>query len=82
VLSGFLITSLLLVEKERTDTINIKSFYMRRVLRIWPLYYLTVFLGLFVLPEISYLNIAGETELIRVNFTEKLILYLLDIMSI
>lgn len=82
VLSGFLITSLLLVEKERTNTINIKSFYMRRVLRIWPLYYLTVFLGLFVLPEISYLNIAGETELIKVDFTEKLILYLLILPNI
>jgi peptidoglycan/LPS O-acetylase OafA/YrhL len=82
VLSGFLITSLLLVEKERTKTINIKSFYMRRVLRIWPLYYFTVFLGLFVLPHIPYLNITGETELIQVDFTEKLILYLLILPNI
>lgn len=82
VLSGFLITSLLLVEKERTNTINIKNFYMRRVLRIWPLYYFTVFLGLFVLPHIPYLNIAGETELIQVDFTEKLILYLLILPNI
>ena len=82
VLSGFLITSLLLVEKERTNTIDIKSFYMRRVLRIWPLYYLTVFLGLFILPQISYLNISGETELIKVDFTEKLILYLLILPNI
>jgi peptidoglycan/LPS O-acetylase OafA/YrhL len=82
VLSGFLITSLLLVEKERTNTINIKNFYIRRVLRIWPLYYFTVFLGLFVLPHIPYLNISGETELIKVNFTEKLILYLLILPNI
>lgn len=82
VLSGFLITSLLLVEKERTNTINIRSFYMRRVLRIWPLYYLTVFLGLFVLPEISYLNISGETELIKVDFTEKLLFYILILPNI
>ncbi len=82
VLSGFLITSLLLVEKERTNTINIKSFYMRRVLRIWPLYYLTVFLGLIILPQIPYLSIAGETEIIKVNFTEKLILYLLILPNI
>jgi peptidoglycan/LPS O-acetylase OafA/YrhL len=82
VLSGFLITSLLLVEKERTNTINIKSFYMRRVLRIWPLYYLTVFLGLFVLPHIPYLNISGETELIKVDFSEKIILYLLILPNI
>ena len=82
VLSGFLITSLLLVEKERTNTIDVKSFYMRRVLRIWPLYYLTVFLGLFILPEISYLNISGETELIKVDLPEKLLLYLLILPNI
>lgn len=38
-LSGFLITFLLLKEKENSD-INIKNFYIRRILRIWPLYYL------------------------------------------
>ena len=38
-LSGFLITYLLLVEKEKTATIVIKKFYMRRILRIWPLYF-------------------------------------------
>lgn len=38
VLSGFLITYLLWEEKER-QSINIKKFYLRRILRIWPLYY-------------------------------------------
>lgn len=38
-LSGFLITYLLLKEKEQTGTIAIKAFYVRRVLRIWPLYF-------------------------------------------
>lgn len=38
-LSGFLITYLLLKEKE-VAKINIKNFYVRRILRIWPLYYL------------------------------------------
>lgn len=38
-LSGFLITYLLLAEKEKTGTIDIKKFYLRRILRIWPLYY-------------------------------------------
>src|SRR5690349_15528394 len=37
-LSGFLITYLLLKEKE-LGTIKIKNFYIRRILRIWPLYY-------------------------------------------
>lgn len=42
-LSGFLITSLLLAEHRRTGTINLVRFYARRVLRIWPVYFLVVF---------------------------------------
>ncbi len=38
-LSGFLITTLLLKEKEK-NKLKIKEFYIRRILRIWPLYYL------------------------------------------
>lgn len=36
VLSGYLITSLLLAEFEQTETISLKKFYMRRVLRLGP----------------------------------------------
>lgn len=43
-LSGFLITYLLLAESERTKTIAIKKFYVRRILRIWPLYFFYLFL--------------------------------------
>jgi peptidoglycan/LPS O-acetylase OafA/YrhL len=46
VLSGFLITYLLLKEYEKTNTIKIKEFYIRRILRIWPLYYLYILLVL------------------------------------
>ena len=52
VLSGFLITYLLLKEKLTSDKISIKKFYIRRVLRIWPLYYLLVFIGTILLPSI------------------------------
>lgn len=38
-LSGFLITYTLLREQELTGKINLKKFYLRRTLRIWPLYY-------------------------------------------
>jgi peptidoglycan/LPS O-acetylase OafA/YrhL len=41
-ISGFLITTLLLREQKRTGTISIRDFYIRRSLRIWPLYYATV----------------------------------------
>jgi peptidoglycan/LPS O-acetylase OafA/YrhL len=50
VLSGFLITYLLFVEQQRSGTIAVKKFYARRILRIWPLYYLLTFIGFFGLP--------------------------------
>jgi peptidoglycan/LPS O-acetylase OafA/YrhL len=40
VLSGFLITSLLLGEQARTATIDLRQFYLRRFRRIFPAYYL------------------------------------------
>lgn len=39
VISGFLITWLLLQENERSGTVSLKSFYMRRSLRIFPAFY-------------------------------------------
>jgi peptidoglycan/LPS O-acetylase OafA/YrhL len=42
-LSGFLITYLLLTE-HKLQPINIRNFYLRRILRIWPLYYLYLIL--------------------------------------
>lgn len=45
VLSGFLITYLLVDEKRSFNTIHVKSFYTRRILRIWPLYFLVVLIG-------------------------------------
>jgi peptidoglycan/LPS O-acetylase OafA/YrhL len=47
-LSAFLITDLLLRERERIGRIHIRSFYMRRILRIWPLYF-AAFFGLALL---------------------------------
>ncbi len=52
VLSGFLITYLLLQERTKTGQISIRQFYWKRVLRIWPLYFTITLLGFFVLPGI------------------------------
>jgi peptidoglycan/LPS O-acetylase OafA/YrhL len=68
---------LLLAEKERFNTIDIKKFYIRRVLRIWPLYYLVIIMGLFVLPQISFFHIPEFTEQVHYKFGIKTLLYLL-----
>jgi peptidoglycan/LPS O-acetylase OafA/YrhL len=50
VLSGFLITYLLLSERQKTGRIAIGPFYLRRILRIWPLYFVAVFIGFVLFP--------------------------------
>lgn len=45
-LSAFLISELLIREKEQAGTIRVGAFYVRRILRIWPLYFVAVCLGL------------------------------------
>src|SRR6185437_9942513 len=42
VISGYLITTLLLREKARAGTVDLKAFYFRRVLRIFPAAYIFV----------------------------------------
>lgn len=45
-LSGFLITYLLLEELQRTGDVDVGKFYVRRICRIWPLYFAVVAFGL------------------------------------
>ncbi len=47
-LSAFLITELLVREKQRVGTVKIREFYIRRLLRIWPLYFTGVAIGIAV----------------------------------
>jgi peptidoglycan/LPS O-acetylase OafA/YrhL len=44
-LSAFLITSILVREREETGGISLRRFYLRRILRIWPLYFLLIAVG-------------------------------------
>ncbi len=52
-LSAFLITELLTREQERFGKISVKSFYIRRILRIWPLY-LTFFFLIVLLTSTTH----------------------------
>ncbi len=78
VLSGFLITYLLLVEESSRKRINVKSFYVRRILRIWPLYFLIIFLAFFILPNIDMFTLPGYgKDVIYSDLLLKLTLYAL-----
>eukprot|EP01037_Dinobryon_pediforme_P015539 gene15539-15686_t len=57
VLSGFLITRILIRERSTLGKINLLAFYQRRALRIFPIYYLSLFVCLALFPS----NL-GETD--------------------
>jgi len=56
VISGYLITKLLLLERKKTGKIDLKGFYIRRVLRIFPVFFLylitLVLLKYSLMPEV------------------------------
>jgi peptidoglycan/LPS O-acetylase OafA/YrhL len=53
-LSGYLITSLLLRERWMRGDVNLRSFYLRRILRIWPLYFFVLLVAV-VWPRTGHL---------------------------
>lgn len=59
VLSSFLLTFLALKEIEKTNEFSKKNFFMRRVLRIFPLYYLILITTLIITPIIF--NLLGKS---------------------
>lgn len=50
VLSGFLISYLMLKEQETYDKFSLGKFYIRRILRIWPVYYVVIIIGFLIFP--------------------------------
>lgn len=73
VLSGFLISYLLLKEIKQTDNVSIGQFYTRRVLRIWPLYFLLVFIGTILIPVL--LGIIGHPYEMPYSFKDVILYY-------
>jgi peptidoglycan/LPS O-acetylase OafA/YrhL len=74
-LSAFLITELFLREIEAASTVHIPSFYVRRILRIWPLFFFVLLLAFIIgaiLPKaavshstlIAFICLAGNWHMI------------------
>lgn len=77
VVSGFLITFLLLQERGSYGNIDAKKFYLRRGIRIWPVYFLIIGLSFFVFPHLELLNFPGTNEKLQIHATERLALVML-----
>lgn len=76
VLSGFLITYLLLAERKETGKIVVKNFYVRRILRIWPLYFIIVLGALYVFNSLPIFGVREGAALVHDHFFLKNILYI------
>lgn len=68
VISGFLITWLMLSEQERTGRVNLRNFYIRRSLRILPVYY-TFLAVLLVLQASTVFRLGRLTWIGNLTFT-------------
>ncbi|MDN3581035.1 acyltransferase [Mucilaginibacter flavus] len=75
-LSGFLITSLILAEKESFKRVDIKKFLMRRVLKIWPLYYLIFVIAILINFYIPALRLNSTFISPQGSFIENIFLYI------
>ncbi len=69
VISGFLITSLMIQEEEVENKISLKSFYIRRTLRIFPAYYFLL-LVYFILQVFNFIHIGASSWLTAITYTK------------
>lgn len=56
VMSGFLITSILLKEIEKNQTIELKKFWLKRIFRLWPSWLLVLFISTFLVFNLGRNN--------------------------
>lgn len=62
-MSGFLITYLMLRELESTGRFSLRNFYVRRILRIWPCYFIVLSYMFLVFPVVkAWLGIPGQLQ--------------------
>jgi peptidoglycan/LPS O-acetylase OafA/YrhL len=78
-ISGFLIVTLLIREREKTGTISLRNFYARRSLRIFPIYYASILLVLVASCLLALLNKPGPLRyyggafLVLLTYTQDII---------
>ena len=69
ILSGFLITLLLLEEEKWASTVSLKKFYFRRVIRIFPIYYIML-LTYYCLQAAGVLHFTTNSWLSTISYSK------------
>jgi peptidoglycan/LPS O-acetylase OafA/YrhL len=69
VISGFLITRLLMKEECTPQGISLKNFYIRRTLRIFPAYYFLLFVY-FLLSGFGFMHLSDQSWLTSITYTK------------
>jgi peptidoglycan/LPS O-acetylase OafA/YrhL len=82
VLSGFLISFILLREKKSTGNINLSRFYKKRILRIWPLYYFMVIFGVTVFFHSSLFRYPDTPPTLTTAHYPVLLLYFFNLSNL
>ena len=69
IISGFLITLLLLKEENNFGSISLKNFYIRRVIRIFPVYYF-ILLFYFILQLFNVIHLSNFSWITSLSYTK------------
>ena len=72
VISGYIITTLLLREEHESGHVDVRGFMVRRALRLWPLYFAILLLEAFLVFGLRVYSAENQTL-----FSEKLTCYIL-----
>lgn len=70
IISGFLITTLLIEEQEIYGIISLKNFYVRRIIRIFPAYYLFLIVC-FICEQVGYFKVPSLDWVTALTFTKQ-----------
>jgi peptidoglycan/LPS O-acetylase OafA/YrhL len=72
VISGYIVTTLLLREERRTTSVDVRGFLIRRALRLWPLYF-----AVLLVESLLVFGLRAYSPENQTLFTEKLACYVL-----
>lgn len=68
-LSGYLLSRILISELVNTGKLSVKSFYLRRILRIWPLYFAFIIICILINPLMGNQKLMNSELPFLLSFT-------------